>query len=243
MHTPTRSTHTAANLAAEMDRFNYRHVCLLPIEIPLHARHSEETLAAAETDSRLIAFCAVHPWPWSAKKESKLERLLQSGARGVKLHPEFQFIAPDNPHAMKLFEWCVAHDVVVLTHSGYTGAEPAWMRRNAEPERFRPALEAFPNLRLILGHAGMKRYQAALAVARDFEDQVWLELSSQFEGPFKMILDGYDREKLLHGSDWPFCPLAVALARALVATESCPECRLDILHNNAARLLALPTHK
>ena len=53
------------------------------------------------------------------------------------------------------------------------------------------------------------------------------------------ILERYDTEKVLFGSDWPFYPLAVMLARCLVATESRPHLREPLFRANAKRLLAL----
>ena len=231
---------TSANFADEMDRFNYQHACLLPIEIPFHKRSAFEVLEAAKVDPRFIPFAAVAPWPWSKRKERRLEKLLASGARAVKYHPEFQIVAPDNPHAVRFLAWCADHDVVVLTHVGYTGVEPAWLRRKSEPDRFRKTLETLPNLRIILGHTGLSRCEQCLAVARDFEDQVWVDVSGLHARDIRKVLDGFNRQKILYGSDWAFYPLAVAMARVLVATEDCPESRAGIFHDNAAQLLDLP---
>lgn len=232
-------THTAANLADEMDRFNYRHICLSPIEIPLFPRHAEETLRASRLDPRFIPFAAVYPRPWGAAKRGRLEYLAGQGAPALKYHPEFQFIPPDAPAALELLGWCAGNGMPVLAHSGYTGAEPAWLRAYAEPERFVPALEAFPKLQLILGHSGLTRLEAALAVAGRFREQVWLDLSGQPVPGIRRILAEYDPERIVFGSDWPFYPLAVALARTLVAAQGAPGVLRRLLHDNAARLLGL----
>lgn len=236
---PSAATHTAANFAAEMDRFQVSRACLLPIEGPFISRHAEDTLKAAALDGRFIPFAGVFPWPWGQRKIRRLQGLLERGAKAVKVHPEFQFIAPDHPHQMKLLEWCAEHHVPVLAHCGYTGQEPAWLRAKAEPERFRPALRNFPKLQLLLAHTGLSRRVETLAVARDFPEQVWLDISGQQVTDLKMILDQYDRDRICFGSDWPFYPLAVALARTLAATESCPEYRPALLHSNGARFLGV----
>jgi uncharacterized protein len=236
---PSSATHTAANFTAEMDRFNVKHACLLPIEGPIMSRHAEDTMRASAMDARFIPFGAVFPWPWGRRKIQRLKNLLSRGAKAVKVHPEFQFIAADHPHQLKLFEWCAEHRVPVLAHCGYTGAEPAWLRAKAEPERFRPALRNFPKLQLLLAHTGLSRRVETLAVAREFPKQVWLDISGQSVPDLKMILDRFDRDRICFGSDWPFYPLVVALARALVTTESCPDYRTNLLFNNGARFLGL----
>lgn len=236
---PSAATHTAANFAAEMDRFGIERTCLLPIEAPIMSRHAEDTMAAATVDGRFIPFASVPPRPWGNRKIRRLEELLGRGAKAVKVHPEFQFIAADNRHLLKLFEWCAEKGVPVLAHCGYTGAEPKWLRTKAEPDRFRKALKEFPKLQLLLAHTGLACRKETLAVARDFEDQVWLDISGQCVPDLKMILDQFDRDRICFGSDWPFYPMAVALGRTLVATEGCAEYRADLLHNNGARFLGL----
>ena len=190
-------------------------------------------------DARFIPLAAVHPWPWGPRKIARLERQFSAGARCIKYHPEFQFMAPDNKHAMELFAWCEDKDVPVITHCGYKGVEPAWMREKSEPERFRPMLKAFPNLQVVMAHTGIVLHKEILSLAREFEDQVWLDIAGQDVPTILEILDGYDHQKILYGSDWPFYPLAVMLAKALVATEGREQVRADLLHNNAARLLEL----
>ncbi len=234
-----RSSHTAANLAVAMDRFNYRHCCLLPIEIPVHSRHTAHTFAASKIDARLIPLASVNPRSWGRRQEARLEELFKQGAPAIKFHPEFQFIAADHPDALKQFAWCAEHNVPVLAHCGSTGSEPAWLRRKSEPNRFRTALNFFPDLRLILAHTGLQCHAETLAVARDYPEQVWLDISGQAVPVIQTILKTHDRAKVMYGSDWPFYPLAVALGRALVATEECPDYRQDLLGGNAARLLHL----
>jgi predicted TIM-barrel fold metal-dependent hydrolase len=196
-------------------------------------------MRASAFDARFIPFAAVFPWPWGRRKIERLINLRSRGAKAVKVHPEFQFIAADHPHQLKLFGWCADNGVPVLAHCGYTGAEPAWLRAKAEPDRFRAALRNFPKLQLLLAHTGLSKRVETLAVARDFPNQVWLDISGQCAPDLKMILDKFDRDRICFGSDWPFYPLVVALARSLVATESCPDYRTHLLFNNGARFLGL----
>lgn len=240
LHTPNRNqSHTAANLSAEMDRMRFQSIVLLPVEVPgMSGRHARDTLEAGALDARFVPFGAVHPFPWGARKADALQHQVDAYAiKGIKLHPVFQFVAPEDRNTMGMFEWCEANDVLVLSHAGYTGREPKAMRSKAEPERFAEPLKAFPKLRIVLAHTGIRRIDETLAVARQFEDQVWVDISGQPVPNIMYILERYSTEKILFGSDWPFFPLAVMLARALVATEGCPDVRDNVLQHNAGRLL------
>ena len=150
-------------------------------------------------------------------------------------------MAPDNKHAMGLFEWCEDRDLPVVAHCGYKGVEPPRLREKSEPARFRPMLEAFPKLRVVMAHTGIILHKEILSLAREFEDQVWLDIAGQDVPTTLESLAGYDTKRILYGSDWPFYPLAVALARALIATEGREQVRADLLHDNAARLFGLGT--
>ena len=238
--TPARNrTHTAANLSLEMDRMNYRNIVLLPIEIPRQSRHAHDTFQAATLDSRFIAFGAIYPKPWGPEKVAQLEAQRKTGIKGIKYHPEMQLIAPDDPNMMKLFEWCQANNLLVYAHVGYTGREPGFMKKKSEPRLFEKPLQAFPKLRFVFAHTGVRLIDETLEVARKYEDRVWLDISGRSASNIAYILQRYDTEKIMYASDWPFMPLAIMVARGLVATEACPQLRERFFSGNAARLLGL----
>lgn len=240
LRTPERTrTHSAANLSAEMNRMNYRNIILLPIEIPHQARHAHDTLQAASLDERFVAFGATYPKPWGDSKVAQLEAQRKTGIKGIKFHPEMQLIAPDNPDMMNLFDWCEANNLIVYSHVGYTGREPEFMKRKSEPTRFVKALEAFPKLRFVFAHTGVRLMDETLEVARKFEDRVWLDISGRSAYNIAYILQRYDTEKVMFASDWPFMPLAIMVARGLVATKACPQLRDKFFRENAMRFLNL----
>ncbi len=233
---PRAKTHTLPNLLEEMDRFGISRAMSLPIEIPFWPRHGRHTLETCRGQDRVIPFAAVHPWDPDPRR--RLKWYLKHGCPGLKYHPEFQFHPPDSTHALRLFGHCEELGVVVLSHSGSTGSEPVWMRRMSALPRFRPVFERFPKLRFILAHCGLFSVDEAIAYSREFPN-VYIETSSQPVPVLKKIFREADNDRVLFGSDWPFFPVSVPLACALVATDGNPELREKYLHLNAARLLRL----
>lgn len=233
-------SHTAANLIAEMDAMDVAHACLLPIEVPMESRHLDDTLAAAKLDQRFVPFGAVYPFNWNdAKADFLKEQQEKHGIVGIKYHPVFQFMPPDDPSALKMLEYCAENNLIVCSHIGYTGSELPFMKANSEPSRYIKALEALPKLRLVLLHTGVRRIDETLEVARKFPEQCWLGISGQPTPNIRYILQRYDTERVLFGSDWTFYPIAVMQARAFAATEGQPEIRARLMHDNAAKLLGL----
>ena len=234
---PIARTQTAANLLEEMDRFNSVATCLHPIEIPLRSRHAYQTVTTCRKYDRLIAFAGVHPWTrW---KKLRLEWQLSQGAMGLKYHPEFQFSPPDTRGAMDLFALCRDRGVVVQAHSGATGTEPGWMQKLSHPDRYRKAAKEFPDLKIVLAHTAIIHYEAAIAMAREFEN-IYVDTSGQGVPVLQKIFKEVPRHKILYGSDWSFFPLGVPLARSLVALDGFPDAfKEDYLFRNACRLLGL----
>jgi uncharacterized protein len=236
---PARArTHTLPNQVDEMDRSGIGRAVSLPIEIPFWPRHSRHTLETCKGQDRVIPFAGVHPW--DPDPRGRLEWFIAQGCRGMKYHPEFQFHPPDTRAALKLFGFCEEMDVVVLSHSGSTGSEPAWIQRMSELRRFRVIFKHYPKLRFVLGHCGIKNVDEAIAYNREFPN-IWLETSGQPVPVLRKVFKEADTDRLLFGSDWPFTPMVIALARALIATEDAPELRRKLLSGNAARLLDIKT--
>jgi len=233
---PISKGQTVPNMIEEMDLFGVRGISVLPIEIPMRSRHARQTVAACKADPRLIPFAGVHPQTPSFEKRIKDQ--VADGARGLKFHPEFQFCAPDHPKAMRIFEVCEQLGLPVLCHSGCTGTEPPFMQKLAAIERYRTVFETFPNLNFIMGHAGLRNTDEAIAYANEFP-QVYLDLAGQTTPQIREVLKRADHDRILYGSDWAFYPMAVTLARTLVALEEFPQAREKVMYRNAERLLGL----
>lgn len=90
----------------------------------------------------------------------------------------------------------------------------------------------------MLGHAGIKYNDEAIAYANKYP-QVWLDLAGQTTPQIRNILKQADNDRILYGSDWPFYPMAVTLARTLVALEDFPQSREKVMYSNMERLLNL----
>ena len=248
---PSNRTHTAKNLLLEMDRMNYDKACLHPISVPFTelARHNinDGFRARDEVSDRFIPFAAVNLWSLDDTIERRLEELRRRGAIGVKYHPEFQYTPPTKRGALTLFRWCARNDFPIIAHTGHTGMEPPWLRKNSEPEAYKEAFkkmesERISGLRIIFAHSGLnKSYKDVVKLAKEYQadHDICLETSGLSVPALKYILANYDKKCIVYESDWPFYPLAVSIARILVATESYTNYRADILHDNAARFLRL----
>jgi hypothetical protein len=231
-----RATHTVPNLVREMDELGVAHAVLLPIDLPYVSRNAAHALAAARRQPRLLGFGSVHPVV--DRVGERLDDQAHAGARGVKMHPAVQLMAPNHPRAMALYHQCGERDLPLLWHCGPVGIELASGRRRSQVALYEEPIARHPRTRFVLGHAGALQMEQALDLACRYAN-VWLELSGQSLGNVRAILARADPDRVVYGSDWPFYHQAIGIAKVLLATEGRPELRRKVLYANAAALLGL----
>ena len=156
---------------------------------------------------RLISFFGVDPRRPEAA--DMFERYLRNGdAKGLKIHPTVGFY-PYDRSAYPLYELCVQYDVPVLFHCG--PMRSPFYSRYARPMAFDDVAADFPNLTMILGHAGEDLWQETISVAR-MKPNVYVDLS-YWQPEFKFteewitaisrMKDILGAEHILFGSDHP----------------------------------------
>jgi hypothetical protein len=232
-----RATHTVPNLVREMDELGIVHSVLLPIELPYISNNAAHALDAARREPKMISFGSVHPIV--DRVGTRLDEQAHAGARGVKVHPAVQLIAPGHRRAMALYRHCAARNLPVLMHCGPVGIELQSGRRRTQVALYEKPIAAEPRTTFVLGHAGALQMEQALDLACRYPN-VWLELSGQSLANVRTILDRADPDRVVYGSDWPFYHQALGIAKVLMATVGREHLRAKVLHQNAARLLRLP---
>ncbi len=112
---------------------------------------------------RLIGFTSVHPD--SPDTVSRVRRALDDlGFRGLKLYPHAGFF-PDDPRLAPVFELAEARAVPVIVHTGIKALPHQRMMFNT-PLRVDEVAVAFPDLPIVIAHAGYPWVNEALLVAR-----------------------------------------------------------------------------
>lgn len=165
----------------------------------------------ARDDPRFYPLIAVDPNVMSvAENVAHLEQMARDeGARGIKLHPPVQRLDFADRSLWPIFETCRRLDLVIVSHSGPSSDGSG----RGTPESFRPVLDAFPGLRLVLAHMGGQSWRQLPAIARDYpwvhfdlcEIVEWLGASlaptqEEFVGLVREVGPG----KVMMGSDFPW---------------------------------------
>ncbi len=229
-------THTIPNILWEMDALKIEKAVSLALDI-WNSDNSLRFGAAMKDEPRMIHYCAVHPK--SKTLEADIEKNLELGALGMKVHPELQQCHIDSPEMVDMVKlWKkVSKGLPVLFHSGFNGYEPDKLKDKCRIENYVPVIDALEGSTCIIGHASMTQYKIATEYAEQ-RPYVYLEIGGQPRAHLLEMIERLGSERLLYGSDWPVYPQAIPICKVLTTTEGNYEARMNILRDNANRILS-----
>jgi len=179
--------------------------------LPPFSNRQVARLVATDPDT-FIGFGSVDPHKGAAAV-SAIHEAAQLGMRGLKLHPPAQNFDPSDERHWPIFEAAAEHELIVLSHTGYTGLGAGMPGgagvelRFGRPMLLDPIAIRFPELRIVMAHPSWPWQQEAIAVAQH-KPNVYLELSGW--SPKYMdneLLQAVRRglsSRTLFGTDFPF---------------------------------------
>ncbi len=99
-----------------------------------------------EADTRLSGLGAMHPD--TEDKRAAIREILALGLHGVKLHPDMQRFAIDDPRAYAIYELCADHRLPILMHMGDPRCD------FSHPDRLHRVMCDIPDLVVVGAHMG-----------------------------------------------------------------------------------------
>jgi predicted TIM-barrel fold metal-dependent hydrolase len=186
---------------------------------------------------RLVPFPSVHPASPEAIEE--VGRVAEYGFLGIKLHPEYQDFHADDPGLAAFYGAVRAAGLIILFHAGYDIGFPDSER--SAPGRILQVVRSFPGLRVIASHlGGFRRWEevAADLLGSDIYLDTSYTLGHIPPELFRQIVHGHRAERILFGSDSPWCGQQQALREfKALGLDSAREAA--ILGGNARALLGI----
>ena len=165
--------------------------------------------------------------------------MLALGLRGVKIHPDFQKLAIDDPAGVETYRAIAKRDLPVLFHMGDARSDLS------SPERLLNLLRQVPDLRPIVAHfGGWQTWQHAYE--HPLPEFVVYDTSSTtplVEREFVLrMIDRYGEDRLLFGTDFPMWKPAEMVAQ-LHALGLGRETEEKLFYGNFARFFGLSAEK
>lgn len=185
----------------------------------------------------VLSFGTIHPdFPEPIKE---IERVKQLGLHGIKLHPDYQNIIPDDECMFPLYEKMRELNLPVVFHAGWDPVSPDLTR--CTPKRLRNVLDRVPGLKVIGAHmGGMKMSNDVMKYLVGQNIYFDTSMSFKYLTPERLLelIQKHGTDKILFGSDCPWGALDKQIELLKSIGLSVDELDM-IFHKNAEKLLGL----
>lgn len=200
---------------------------------------ADSMLAYCRGQSMLIPFVSLNPFT-DPDLALRLERAVkEDGAKGLKLHPSYQFFYPNDAHLYPLYAKAQELNVPVIFHIG-TSIFKGTRLKYCDPIHLDDVAVDFPALKIIMAHSGRGFwYEVCFGLAR-LHENVYLDITGL--PPKNLLIYFPELEKLAHkvlfGSDWPTMPTGIRENAEAIQSLPLREASVQaILYGNAHRIL------
>lgn len=228
---------TLGDLRASMRRSGVDRSLVMPIATRPSQAASINRWAKEITRDGLISFGSVHPMQEDLHAE--IDRLVDYGIPGIKLHPDYQQFYVDDQAVIPMFRALADAGLIVLFHAGIDIGLPPPV--HCPPDRLARLLDAVPNLTIIAAHMGGYRCWEdvrRLLAGRDIYFDTSYTIQDLGAEPMTELIKAHGADKVLFGTDSPWTEQSAEVASIKSLKLSSDEIEA-ILGGNAARLLAL----
>lgn len=207
---------------------------VLPVAIKAdHTRHINEfLLSEVKTHPEFIGFGTVHAEQNNIIEEG--EFILNSGLKGIKMHPDTQLFDIDDKRLFPLYDY-IGDKLIFMFHCGDKRYD------YSNPKRVKNILDNFPKLRIVAAHfGGYSMWDTAVEYLKNTDCMFDISSSLMFMGESEKqkCIATYGADRLLYGTDFPLWDPIKEVERfmSLNLTDSVRE---KIAYKNAERILNL----
>lgn len=180
------------------------YVCVLDVE---PNTKYEDILKYSMEDKRILPF--ISPDFTLSEKEmiAKIKKYGES-SYGMKIHPIIQGLRVNESIVYKAVDAYLEFYKPIILHTGradygnYFKPCP-YDSEKSDIESTRELLEKYPNLNIILGHAGMFDHEEWAKELSKY-DNAYIDSSFKYANEYRLLKSYYSADKIIFGSDFPF---------------------------------------
>ena len=172
---------------------------ILPVALrPSRTRHINDfILEEVAKEDRFYGYGTIHAGMENLCEE--VEYIMANGLRGLKMHPDSQVFAIDDPRLFPVYDM-IGDQLPILFHMGDHRFD------YSHPARLRKVLDLFPKLKVIAAHfGGYSMYDTAAELL--YDKDCFFDVSSSLmfmeEGVAEKYINHYGADRLVYGSDFP----------------------------------------
>ncbi len=189
----------AEEMLRTMDRHGVDRSLLIPFPVvdDYRAQHDEIGAAVRQWPDRFAGAACIYPFIAEQEFRDEVKRCAEVyGFRALKLQPMYQAINPLSRRGDFFFEAALMNKMAVVAHTG-SGVPFALPSLYIAPAR------RYPELNIVLGHAGSPVYMLECAVAASVCHNIYVEVSSLMPHHVADLLHYVSPSRIMAGSDLP----------------------------------------
>lgn len=236
LYTPV-SDATISGLLKNMDDWNIDASVVLPVITKQSQVKTANEWARSVCTDRIICFGGVFPHTDDYKRD--IDFVASLGLKGLKFHPEYQNFQVDDERMLKIYDYALSKELILLYHAGFDPGTPP--PHKSSPRQFARVIRAMRGGVIVAAHLGgqaqwddVEEYLAG--------ENIYMDTSVGFEyfssGQFLRIAKKHGTDKLLFASDSPWSNAKTELEH--INALPLPENDINaILGGNAKRILKL----
>jgi hypothetical protein len=220
----------AEAMLRHMDATGVDRSLLIPFPVVAEPRHEHDLIAEAcrQHPDRFAGALCIPPFLQEQAFKDELRRGVEElGMRAMKLQPQFSGLNPMSAKGSWFFGLANEYRLPVIVHTG-SGAPFAL------PSLLIPPAREYPELPIIIGHAGSPIYYLESIVAAQVCPNLLIDVSSLMPHQMLHVLQHVSPSRLMAGSDLPESA-AVELGK-VAALDVSDEIRRAILWENPTRV-------
>ena len=190
---------TAEQMLQSMDKEGVDRSLLIPFPLvdDYRSQHDEIGAALRQWPDRFAGAACLNPFVKESEFRDEVKRCAEThGFRALKLQPMYQPLNPVSRRSDFFFEAALANGMAVVAHTG--NGVPFSL-----PSLFIAAARRFPELPIVLGHAGGPLLMLECAVAAEVCPNIYVEVSSLMPHHLEELLQYVPATRLMAGSDLP----------------------------------------
>lgn len=190
---------TAEEMLRSMDRHGVDRSLLIPFPVVDDYREQHDLIGAAvrQWPDRFAGAACLYPFVAESEFRDEVRRCAETyGFRALKLQPMYQPLNPVSRRSDFFFAAAAENGMAVVAHTG-SGVPFAL------PSLYIAAARRFPDLPIVLGHAGSPVFMLECAVAAEVCPNIYVEVSSLMAHHLAELLQHVPASRLMAGSDLP----------------------------------------
>ena len=206
---------TAEQMLQSMDKEGVDRSLLIPFPLvdDYRAQHDEIGAALRQWPDRFAGAACLSPFVQESEFRDEVKRCAEThGFRALKLQPMYQPLNPVSRRSDFFFEAAQANGMAVVAHTG--SGVPFSL-----PSLVIAAARRFPELPIVLGHAGGPLLMLECAVAAEVCPNIYVEVSSLMPHHLAELLQYVPASRLMAGSDLPQS-VAIEIGKVFSVTMS-----------------------